>query len=80
MAVTSIRLNTKEQKLLNFLKEYYHCDSSTILKKSIIDMYEDLKDKELIETYEKEESENKTKFKKYEDLVKTSRKPSPNSR
>lgn len=53
MGVTSIRLNTKEEKLLNFLKEYYQCDTSALLKKSLIELYEDIKDKEAIEEFEK---------------------------
>jgi hypothetical protein len=33
MGVTSIRLNKKEEEILNLLKEYFHCDSSTLLKR-----------------------------------------------
>jgi len=69
MAVMSVRLNDREEKFLNYLKTYYNCDSSTILKKSIMDMYEDLKDKEIIDDYEKEEKENKISFKKFEDIL-----------
>ena len=70
MGVTSIRLNKKEEKLLNYLKEYFHCDSSTLLKKSLFELYEDLKDKEIIDTFEKKEKEGKTKFISFEELVK----------
>jgi len=70
MGVTSIRLNKKEEKLLNYLKEYFHCDSSTLLKKSLFELYEDLKDKEIIDTFEKKEKEGKSKFISFEELVK----------
>jgi len=70
MGVTSIRLNKKEEKLLNYLKEYFHCDSSTLLKKSLFELYEDLKDKEIIDTFEKKEKEGKSKFFNFEELVK----------
>ncbi|MCX7727007.1 MAG: DUF6290 family protein [Chitinispirillaceae bacterium] len=70
MGVTSIRLNEREEKLLNFLKEYYGCESSTILKRALFEMYEDIKDKEIVEEYEKEEKQKKIKFKKIEEILK----------
>ena len=70
MAVTSLRLNSNEQKVLKYLKDYFHCDSSTILKKSLMEMYEVLQDKEIIENFEKEESSGKTAFKRFEDFDK----------
>ena len=69
MGVTSIRLNSKEEKLLKYLKDYYNCDTSTLLKKSLIDMYEDIKDKEIIEIFEKKESKGKTEFVSFEDII-----------
>jgi hypothetical protein len=70
MGVTSIRFNKKEEKVLNYLKEYFHCDSSTLLKKSLYELYEDIKDREIIDKYEIDEKENKVKFITYEDLLK----------
>jgi len=68
MGVTSIRLNKKEKKVLNYLKEYFHCDSSTLLKKSLFELYEDLKDKEIIDAFEEKEKDGKTKFISFEKL------------
>ena len=68
MGVTSIRLNKKEEKVLHYLKEYFHCDSSTLLKKSLFELYEDLKDREVIDTFEKKEKDGKTKFIDFEKL------------
>ncbi len=69
MGVTSIRLNTKEEKLLNFLKEYYQCDTSALLKKSLIELYEDIKDKEAIEEFEKKETLGNAKFSSFEEII-----------
>ena len=69
MAVTSIRLNQKEENLLKILKEHYNCDASTLLKNSLREMYEDLKDKIIIEQFEKNEKNKKSKFVKFEDLM-----------
>ena len=69
MGVTSIRLNEKEEKLLKYLKEYYDCDTSTLLKKSLIEMYNDLKDSEIIEKFEKKESHGKAEFASFEKII-----------
>ena len=70
MGVTSIRLNEKEEKLLNFLKEYYECDTSVLLKKSLWEMYEDIKDKEIIEDFEAREQGKETSFSSSKDITK----------
>jgi hypothetical protein len=68
MAVTSVRLNQKEEKLLKLLKDYYNCDASSLLKRSLYELYEDLKDKEIIEQFEKKEKNHKSQFVTFEDL------------
>ncbi len=62
MAVTSVRFNAKEEKIVKILKKHYNCDASTLIKKSLWELYEDIKDKEIIETFEKCEKGGKTKF------------------
>ncbi len=62
MAVTSVRFNAKEEKMLRLLKKHYNCDASTLLKKSLWDLYEDIRDKEIIEDFEKRERGSKAKF------------------
>ncbi len=69
MAVTSVRFNTKEEKVLKLLKKYYNCDASTLLKKSLWDLFEDIKDKEIIDDFEKREKSSKTKFVQINDLL-----------
>ncbi len=68
MGVASVRFNTKEEKLLKYLKEYYNCDASTLVKKSLWDLYEGIKDKEIVEIFEKKEKNGKSKFVKFENL------------
>jgi hypothetical protein len=69
MAVTSVRFNTKEEKILKLLKDHYNCDASTLLKKSLWDLYEEIKDKEIIEDFEKREKGKKAKFVQIDDLL-----------
>jgi predicted DNA-binding protein len=70
MAVTSIRLNENEEKVLNYLKDHYHCDASTLLKKSLFELYEDMKDKEIIEDFENKLKKSKSKFITADDILK----------
>ncbi len=69
MGVTSIRFNVKEEKILKILKKYYNCDSSSLIKKSLFELYQDIKDREIIEKFEKKEKSGKTKFSTIEELV-----------
>jgi hypothetical protein len=68
MAVTSIRLNDKEERVLRYLKKHFNCDTSTLLKRSLYELYEDLKDKEIIESFEEDIKSNNPGFIKYEEL------------
>ena len=71
MGVTSIRLNKKEEQALNFLKNHFHCDSSTLIKKSLWELYEDLKDREIIEEFERNEGLKNVEFISGDDLLKS---------
>ncbi len=62
MAVTSVRFNSQEEKLLRLLKKHYNCDASTLIKKSLWELYEDIRDREIIEDFEKKETASKTGF------------------
>jgi predicted DNA-binding protein len=62
MAVISVRLNTEEEKIMDYLSSVYEEDKSTLIKHSIKEMYEDLIDKEIIEVYEKGEINKTPKF------------------
>ncbi len=69
MAVISVRFNAREEKILKTLKDYYNCDSSNLIKKTLLDLYEEIKDKEIIEQYEAREKTSKTGFVKIEDII-----------
>jgi len=70
MAVISVRFNPKEEKILKALKKYYNYDSSNLIKKSLMDLYEEIKDREIIEEYEVRESASGSAFIKIEDMLK----------
>jgi predicted DNA-binding protein len=51
MAVVSVRLNDEEEKILEYLVEYFHEDKSTLFKKSMYELFEDIQDIKFIESY-----------------------------
>jgi len=59
MAVVSVRLNNEEEKILTYLSEYFHEDKSTLLRKSLYEMYEDIQDIKFIEAYRETASNRK---------------------
>lgn len=42
-------LNKEEEKILSFLADYFHEDKSTLFKKSMYELYEDIQDIKFIE-------------------------------
>ena len=70
MAVISVRFNSKEEKILKTLKNYFNCDSSNLIKKTLLDLYEEIKEREIIEQYEDREKTSKSGFVKIEDILK----------
>ena len=69
MAVISVRFNSKEEKILKILKNYYNCDSSNLIKKSLLDLYEEIKDREIIEQFEIKDKASKSEFVKIDDIL-----------
>ena len=51
MAVVSVRLNEKEEEVLNYLTDYFHEEKSSLLKKSMFELYEDIQDIKFVDTY-----------------------------
>jgi len=64
MGIASVRFNKKEEQIIEHLKKYYHCDTSSLIKQSLWEKYEDIKDIEAIKEFEKMELKGKVKFKK----------------
>jgi hypothetical protein len=58
MAVISLRLNEKEENMINFLSDFYEQDRSSLIKHSLKELYEDLIDKQMINEFETKEKVN----------------------
>ncbi len=69
MAVVSVRLNEKEEKILNYLTDYLHEDKSTLFRKSLFEMYEDIQDIKFIEQYIENSQIEKPTFISGEELL-----------
>ncbi len=69
MAVVSVRLNEKEEKILNYLTDYLHEDKSTLFRKSLFEMYEDIQDIRFIEQYIENSQIEKPTFISGEELL-----------
>ncbi|MGP1455486.1 MAG: DUF6290 family protein [Treponema sp.] len=54
MAVISVRMNKAEENIMNYLSEYFEEEKSSIIKHALIEMYENIVDKKIIDTFEKE--------------------------
>ena len=68
MGVISIRLNDKEEHILRELTRYYNEDKSSLIKRTLIDLYEDKLDYEEIEKFEKKEKKGKVRFKTFKEV------------
>ena len=69
MAVISVRFNDKEFKILKKMSAELDLDQSALIKKSIMDTYEDLIDRKIIADFEKSTSMKKTKFHSFEQII-----------
>ncbi len=69
MAVISVRLNTEEEKMLDYLADYYEEDKSSLIKHSLKDLYEDIVDIKVIEAFESKEKKKKPEFASGSDII-----------
>ena len=70
MAIVTLRLNDEEEKILELLVKYFDADKSKILKEAMWDKFEDLRDREIIEDFEKKNKAGKVHFGSAGDLIK----------
>ena len=70
MAVISLRLNQKEENMIDFLSNYYDQDKSSLIKYSLKELYEDIIDKEVISDFEAREKKGEVKFIDSEEIIK----------
>lgn len=69
MGVISIRLNSEEEKVLKKLSDHFHEDKSTLIKKSLVELYENVHDLNVIAKYEEKEKKKKVSFATAEDIL-----------
>jgi hypothetical protein len=70
MGVISIRLNKEEEKILKKLSDHFHEDKSALVKKSLLELYENVMDLNEIKKYEAKELKGKASFFTAEDILK----------
>lgn len=70
MGVISIRLNKDEENILRKLSEHFHEDKSTIVKKSLIELYENVMDLDEIKKFEAKEKRGEAYFFTAENILK----------
>lgn len=68
MAVVSVRLNEQEERILEYLTEYFHEDKSSLLKKSMFELYEDAQDIRFVDAYLEKNGLQKEQFVSGDDL------------
>ncbi len=72
MGVISVRLNKDEEKILKKLSDYYQADKSTLVKKSLFELYENMVDLDIVNKFEAKEKKGKISFLTAEDILKVS--------
>ncbi|MEW6571424.1 MAG: DUF6290 family protein [Nitrospirota bacterium] len=70
MGIISVRLNKDEEKILKKLAEYFHEDKSALVKKSLLELYENVVDLDEIKKFEAKERKGKVSFFTAEDILK----------
>lgn len=68
MSTLSVRLNKEEEKILKDLMEHFNIDQSKIVKKSLLELYENISDLKEIEKFERKEKSGKAKFFSVDDM------------
>jgi predicted DNA-binding protein len=69
MAVISLRLNQNEEKMVDYLSDYYEQDKSSLIKYSLKELYEDIVDKQIINEYKSKEKKGKVKFVESKEII-----------
>jgi len=62
MGVISVRLNKEDEKVIEYLTAYLEADKSTIIKRSLMGLYEDIIDREAVEYFEAQEAKGNISF------------------
>lgn len=70
MGVISVRFNKDEEKIIKKLSDHFHEDKSTLIKKSLVELYENVLDLNEIKKFEAKEKRGKVSFSSAEDVLK----------
>jgi len=70
MGVISVRLNKREEEILKKLTEHFETDKSRLIKRSILELYENLMDLEFIDHFEEKEKKKEVSFVTAEEILK----------
>jgi hypothetical protein len=62
MGVISVRLNKKEENIVKWLASHMDTDKSTLIKKSLMELYENIVDLKGIDEFETKEKKKTVKF------------------
>ena len=76
MGIITLRLNDQEEKMLAHLQNYFDEDKSKILKEAMWEKFEDLRDREVIEDFEKKSKSGKVQFESADEIIKIIKKKS----
>jgi len=68
--VVSVRFNKDEEKILKKLSKHFQEDKSTLIKKSLFELYENVLDLDEIKRFEAREKRGKVSFSSAEDILK----------
>ncbi|MBC8413491.1 MAG: hypothetical protein ISR96_03860 [Nitrospira sp.] len=63
------KFNKDEEKILKKLSDHFHEDKSTLIKKSLIDLYENVQDLNEISKFEAKEKKGKVSFSSADDIL-----------
>jgi predicted DNA-binding protein len=69
VGVVSVRFNKNEEKILKKLSEHFQEDKSTLIKKSLFELYENVLDLDEIKRFETREKRGKVSFASAEDIL-----------
>ena len=70
MGVISIRFNSDEEKMLKKLSDHFHEEKSALIKKSLVELYENVLDLNTITKFEEKEKKKKVSFSTADDILK----------
>jgi len=69
VGVISVRFNKDEEKILKKLSDHFHEDKSTLIKKSLIELYENVLDLNEIKKFEAKEKRGKVSFSSAKEIL-----------